>query len=189
MSHPIFTRYIEEFKKQLDRLPLDQLESWANHFQEAWREGRQVFLCGNGGSAANAIHLANDFLYGIAPGESPAMRVIALPSNPAVLTCLGNDIGYDAIFSQQLETLANPGDLLMVFSGSGNSPNIVQALEAAGKLRMRTFAVLGFSGGQCKGIAQNVIHIPLRDMQISEDLQVVIGHMVMQWLHDQGKGE
>ena len=147
-----------------------------------WLERRQVFLCGNGGSAANAIHLANDFLYGVAKANGIGLRIIALPANIAVVTCLGNDIGYADIFAQQLTVLAEPGDLLLVLSGSGNSPNIVKALERARELKMTSYAILGYSGGKCLTLADHPIHFPVDDMQVAEDLQVMIGHMLMQEL-------
>ena len=110
------------------------------------------------------------------------MRVEALSANPAVLTCLANDIGYEQIYAEQLRVKANPSDVLIVFSGSGNSPNVVAALEMGNSMGMKTFAVLGYSGGKCKEIAQHSIHFDIDDMQIAEDLQLVVGHMCMQWL-------
>src|SRR6266850_2465442 len=103
----------------------------AEDLRDCRDSGRQVFLCGNGGSAGNAIHLANDFLYGISRQKGSALRVTALPANSSVLTCLANDEGYDQIFSLQLAVLANRGDVLIALSGSGNSPNIVKVLEQA----------------------------------------------------------
>jgi D-sedoheptulose 7-phosphate isomerase len=143
---------------------------------------RQVFMCGNGGSAGNANHLASDFLYCAAKDPGHALRVVSLAANPSVLTCLGNDEGYDRIFEIQLRELADRGDVLIVFSGSGNSPNIVKALEAAKELGVTSFAVLGCTGGRCKALADHPIHFPIDDMQISEDMQIVVGHMLMQWL-------
>ena len=95
----------------------------AEAMRDCWGEGRQVFLCGNGGSAGNAMHLANDLIFGIAKGGGVGLRALALPSNSSVVTCLANDIGYDRIFSAQLAVQASAGDLLIVLSGSGNSPN------------------------------------------------------------------
>jgi D-sedoheptulose 7-phosphate isomerase len=149
---------------------------------QCWRENRQIFLCGNGGSAANAIHLANDLLYGIDKPAGRGLRVTALPANQAVLTCLANDVAYAEVFSQQLAALACRGDVLLALSGSGNSPNIVNALRKARELGMTSFAILGFSGGQCLRLADNPIHFAVDDMQISEDLQMIAGHMIMQWL-------
>ena len=151
--------------------------------RECWRHGRSVYLCGNGGSAGNAVHLANDYVYGIAKGKGPGLRAHALPANTSVLTCLANDLAYSEIFSAQLEVYARPDDVLIVLSGSGNSPNIVRALEVAKTIGLRTFAVLGYSGGKAKDLADTVIHFPVDDMQIAEDLQLVVGHMVMQWLY------
>lgn len=155
--------------------------------QRCWSENRQVFLCGNGGSAANAIHLANDFLYGVNPSSGRGMRVIALPANPAVLTCLANDLAYEEIFAQQLSVLASPGDILLVLSGSGNSPNIVRAILRARELRLTTFAILGFTGGRALELADHPIYFPVHDMQVAEDLQMMVGHMAMQALARSGR--
>jgi D-sedoheptulose 7-phosphate isomerase len=154
----------------------------ANDLSAAWHERRRVFICGNGGSAANAIHWANDFLYPIAKSGGRGMKMSALPANVSVLTCLANDIGYDEIFSAQLATEAEPGDILIVLSGSGNSPNIVKALKQARASAMKSFALLGYSGGACKELADVVLHFPVEDMQIVEDLQLIVGHMLLQAL-------
>lgn len=150
---------------------------------ECWKSKRRVFLCGNGGSAGNALHLANDLHYGIGKGKLPGMRVQALPANVSVLTCLANDEGYEHIFSSQLAVEGDPGDILVVFSGSGNSPNILKAIEQAKKMGIRSFAVLGYSGGKAKTMVDVPIHFAINDMQISEDLQLIVGHMIMQWLY------
>jgi len=150
---------------------------------ECWLAGRQVFFCGNGGSAGNAIHLANDFLYGIAKRTGGGLKVQALSANPAVMTCLANDVGYDYIYSEQLAVLAASGDLLVVLSGSGNSPNILRVLEQAKTMGVKSCAILGYSGGECKSLADFSIHFPIDDMQIAEDMQLVVGHMLMKWLY------
>jgi len=155
----------------------------AEELHDCWRSGRQVFLCGNGGSAGNAVHLANDFLYGISKTRGSGLRVNALSANSSVLTCLANDEGYDEIFSLQLAVQARPDDVVIVLSGSGNSPNIVKALEQAKEMNLRTFAVLGYTGGKAKALADVSIHFAVDDMQISEDMQLIVGHMVMQWLY------
>ena len=151
--------------------------------RECWLAGRQVFFCGNGGSAGNAIHLANDLLYGIAKRTGAGLKVQALSANPAVMTCLANDVGYDYIYSEQLAVLAESGDLLVVLSGSGNSPNILRVLEQATSMGVKSCAILGYTGGQCKSLADYSVHFSVDDMQISEDLQLVVGHMLTQWLY------
>ncbi len=179
-------QHIEAYTRDLTRaLSLDgmrQVPVLGAAMREAWQKGRGIYMCGNGGSAGNAVHLANDFLYGVGKQKGIGMRVEALSANPAVLTCLANDLGYDQIFSEQLRVKANPGDVLVVLSGSGNSPNVVKALEMGNSLGMKTFAVLGYSGGRCKEVAQCPIHFEVDDMQIAEDLQLIVGHMCMQWL-------
>jgi D-sedoheptulose 7-phosphate isomerase len=149
----------------------------------AWGGRKQVFFCGNGGSAGNAVHLANDLLYGIAKTLGGGMKVQALPANTAVVTCLANDIGYEQIFSAQIAVLGEQGDLLIALSGSGNSPNILKALEAARERGLTTAAILGYSGGKAKAMCDIPVHFAVDDMQISEDLQLVVGHMAMQWLY------
>lgn len=146
------------------------------------KEDRHIFLCGNGGSAANAMHIANDLLYLRSRGKG--IKVAALPANQAVLTCLANDAGYENIFSFQLEQLGKEGDILIVLSGSGNSPNILKAVNIAKKMRISTCAILGFDGGKCLSLVDIPIHFPINDMQIAEDLQLIVGHMVMQWLKE-----
>jgi D-sedoheptulose 7-phosphate isomerase len=148
----------------------------------ARREKRQVFICGNGGSAATAMHWANDLLYGVNKLGHGMLRVNALPANSSVLTCLANDISYAEVFSTQLQALASTGDLLVVISGSGNSPNVIRALEEARRLGVKSYALLGFNGGQCKGLADVPIHFPIDDMQLVEDLHMIVGHMLMKSL-------
>ena len=175
-----YSRRLQEVLLTADWFGVSQL---AQAMLESWQQGRRVFLCGNGGSAGNAIHLANDFLYGIAKTTGGGLRVMALSANSAVMTCLANDVGYDHIFSEQLAVQAKEGDLLIVLSGSGNSGNIVRVLEQASVMGVRSFAILGFSGGKSKQLADVAIHFPVDDMQIAEDLQLIVGHMVMQWLY------
>lgn len=160
----------------------DGVADLAAELGACWKDGRQVFICGNGGSAANAAHLANDFLYGISKKLGSGVRVSALSANPSVLTCLANDCGYEAIFSMQLAVQGRAGDVLIVLSGSGNSPNIVAALEQAKNMRVKSYAILGYDGGKAKTLADVPIHFDVHDMQISEDLQLIAGHMAMQWL-------
>jgi D-sedoheptulose 7-phosphate isomerase len=178
-----FADYSSRLQSSLAAAEWSGVAQLAADVYDCWVQKKQVFICGNGGSAGNAIHLANDFLYGIANRPGGGLRVNALSANPAVITCLANDIGYDRIYSEQLSVLANPGDLLVVLSGSGNSPNIVAALEQAKAMKVKSYAILGFTGGRCKKLADVPIHFAVDDMQISEDLQLVVGHMLMQWLY------
>ena len=125
--------------------------------------------------------------YGIGacgPGKKqPGLRIEALPANSGVITCLANDTGYENIFSHQIEVKCRRGDILIALSGSGNSPNIIRALETANNLGVDTYAILAFNGGHCKNLAQTAIHFEVNDMQIAEDTQLVVGHLCMQWLN------
>jgi D-sedoheptulose 7-phosphate isomerase len=163
---------------------MQQVPVLAAALRDAWQAGRSIFLCGNGGSAGNAVHLANDMLYGVGlNNRRGGLKVEALSANTAVLTCLANDIGYDQIYSEQLRVKADAGDVLIVLSGSGNSANVVKALETGNRIGMKTFAILAFDGGLCRSLAQHPIHFEIDDMQIAEDLQLMIGHICMQWLY------
>ena len=178
-----FFNYSEKLKELLSSFDWTVVQELAKDLDICWREGRRVFFCGNGGSAGNAIHLANDFLYGISKEMGNALRIHALPANTAVITCLANDEGYDNIFSSQLAVMGNPGDIAIALSGSGNSANILKALEVCQAKQIKSYAILGFSGGKALDLANRSIHIPINDMQISEDLQLIIGHLLMQWLY------
>ena len=153
----------------------------------AWTKQQTVYIIGNGGSAANAIHIANDLHYGIGGcgkgAKIAGLRVEALPANQGIITCLGNDIGYENIFSHQLCVKGQPGDVLIALSGSGNSQNIVNGIEKAKETGMDTFAILGFEGGKCKEMVDVPIHFSISDMQIAEDTQLITGHLCMQWLN------
>jgi D-sedoheptulose 7-phosphate isomerase len=178
-----FSEYSDRLRAVLAATDWSGVAQLGEELLDCWKTRRQVFLCGNGGSAGNAIHLANDLLYGISKQKGSALRVTALPANSSVLTCLANDEGYDQIFSLQLAVLANRGDVLIALSGSGNSPNIVKVLEQAREMGVKTYAILGYAGGKAKELADVALHFPVDDMQISEDLQLIAGHMVMQWLY------
>jgi len=180
--------YLQRLQSCFSAEVLAAVETLAEELRHAWIEGRHVYICGNGGSAANAIHIANDLHYGVGacgPGPSlPGLRVEALPANAGIITCLANDTGYANIYAHQLQVKGRPGDLLIVLSGSGNSANVVQALETANALGLKTFAILAYSGGRCRELAEVPIHFAIDDMQIAEDTQLVVGHLCMQWLSD-----
>jgi D-sedoheptulose 7-phosphate isomerase len=181
--HTLFKSYSARLTAALDTYDWNNLAPLAQAVEHCWGSGHQVFLCGNGGSAGNAIHLANDYLYGIAKETGKGLKVQALPANSAVMTCLANDVGYDSIFSEQLAVLGQSGDLIICLSGSGNSPNILKVLDQAKKMGIQSCAILGFSGGKAKALADIPLHFPVDDMQIAEDLQLVVGHMLMQYLY------
>jgi len=181
----LFGDYSLRLNATLEGFDWAPVERLAYDLLDCWQTGRQVFLAGNGGSGGNANHLSNDFLYALSKTPGSGLRVHSLSANPSVITCLANDEGYDQVFSLQLAVLARKGDVLIALSGSGNSLNIVRALQEARTIGMTSYAVLGFSGGKAKALADVPIHFHVDDMQISEDAQMIVGHMMMQWLHEQ----
>ena len=178
-SNSLFTEYSQKLAQCVTSFDWSPVEKLAEMVETARKQRRQVFICGNGGSAANALHIANDFTAAMFKGTRDAIRANALPANVGVLSCIGNDLSYEVIFSQQLRVLAEPGDLLIVLSGSGNSPNILAVLDEAKAQGVTSVAILGFDGGKALAKADHIIHFALNDMQIVEDLQIAVGHMIM----------
>lgn len=172
--------YLNRLSTALESVDLNKLYMLATDLEKCREDKSQIFLVGNGGSAGNAMHIENDFLFGARSFNGIGLRIHALSSNPSVITCLGNDLGYEEIYSYQLKTYANKGDILIVLSGSGNSANVIRALEEASLLGMRTHAIVGFDGGKASRLANNVIHVNKSDMQIAEDAQIVLLHVLMQ---------
>lgn len=182
MTQTITADYCTQLTQALTLIDPQTIDELVNKIFTLRQNRGALYLCGNGGSAANAIHITNDFIFGAEPKGS-SIRAEALSANSSVLTCLGNDIGYENIFSHQLKVKANAEDMLIVLSGSGNSANIINALAQANTLGLTTVAILGFDGGKAKSMADIVFHFDINDMQISEDLQVIIGHIVMKSLY------
>jgi D-sedoheptulose 7-phosphate isomerase len=182
------SNYIELLTEALKMLDTHALNNFSNTLIELLKHKKTLYICGNGGSAANALHIANDFTFGISPSGN-AMSVEALPSNSAVLTCLANDIGYENIYSHQLKVKARKGDVLLVLSGSGNSINIINAINQAKEIGLHTAGILGFDGGEVLSLVDTALHFKVNDMQISEDAQVVVGHILMKILNSKiGEG-
>lgn len=183
-----FTKnYIDNINNLFNDEITAQIKLLADDIQKSWLNRSSIYICGNGGSAGNAMHIANDFHYGVgcnSNSQSPGIRFIALPSNPSIITCLANDIGYENIYSHQLEVLAEQSDILIVLSGSGNSANVINALQYASTKKIKSYAVLAFDGGQCKNLADVPIHFKINDMQIAEDVQLILFHICMQWIKE-----
>jgi len=178
----IFRKYTGLLGGLVSSFDYSTLMEFGRSLRETWAEDRSVFIFGNGGSATNAMHFASDLFYGTAKNGGRGMRARALPANQSIVTCLANDTSYEEIFSRQLKVFARKGDTAIALSGSGNSPNVVRGLEEAKSIGMKTVAILGYSGGKCLPIADLALHFAVDDMQVSEDMQLIAGHMVTQWL-------
>jgi D-sedoheptulose 7-phosphate isomerase len=175
----IIEAYSSKLSEALAACDPSKFEELRNELERVWKRNAQVFLCGNGGSAANADHAANDLVYGLSP-NGRGVNAHSLCANFSVNSCAANDTGYENIFAHQLRVMGKPQDLLICFSGSGNSENILLAIKAAKELGIVTAGVLGFTGGKAKGILDIPIHFSIDDMQIAEDLQMMIIHMLVQ---------
>lgn len=175
--------YARHLADMLARLDSDAVGRVIGHFLEAREQGNRIFFCGNGGSAATASHFANDIAIGTRTPDKP-FRAISLTDNAAVLTAIANDDGYDEIFVQQLQTLMEPGDIVVAISASGNSVNVVNALEYAKSKDNITIALTGFDGGKLKEIADTVIHIAANKGEYGpvEDMHMVLDHLIGTYL-------
>jgi D-sedoheptulose 7-phosphate isomerase len=172
------TEYIQAQKAAHDSIPVESVAQLIEKLGTALREGRQVLVFGNGGSAANASHFATDLGKGASDKVGKRFRVLSLTDNVSWMTALGNDYAYEDIFAGQLQNYGNPGDIAMGISVSGNSPNCVKALEWARKNGLRTVALVGAKRGRMADIAEQVLVI--NDMHYGrvEDAQMGICHML-----------
>lgn len=153
-------------------------------FLDAREKGRRIFFIGNGGSAATASHFANDISIGTRVKEKP-FKAISLTDNVAILTAVGNDDGYEFIFTKQLQNLAEPSDLLVAISASGNSPNIIHAVKYAKELKMTTIGLTGFDGGILRDLSDIKIHVKTRKGEYGpvEDIHMFIDHLLGSFLN------
>jgi D-sedoheptulose 7-phosphate isomerase len=180
--------YLTGLKTVLDKLPLDIIEQIASALEKAHADRRQIFVIGNGGSAATASHMMNDLNKGTLghKGDAPwgRFRVIALTDNVSLMTAWGNDTDYNHIFSEPLKNLANPGDLLICISASGNSPNILAACDTAKQLGLKIIALTGFTGGKLAKVSDIALVVPSHDYGPVEDVHMILDHILTSYLYE-----
>lgn len=167
---------------RLQDLDLGAIIDMADVLQEARREGRQVFLAGNGGSATIASFFCTDFCKTAAGEGKRPMRALSLTDNVSYLTAVANDIGYDSVFVRQLENWLESGDLVFLISGSGSSPNVVRAAEFAKAKGAKVLAMTGFDGGKLRPMADICLHVPCDQYGVIEDLHQAACHMLAFYL-------
>jgi D-sedoheptulose 7-phosphate isomerase len=181
--------FLERVGEELRRVNPAEVKALADAVYECYEHGRFVFLCGNGGSGSNASHFCEDLGKGTLRREDfdndrkRRLRIVSLTDNTPYILAWGNDEGFDRIFVEQLKNLASPQDLLIAISGSGNSPNVLQAVEWANRSGLKTFGCSGFSGGKLRTLAQQGLHVPLDDMGIVESVHLAVFHWVVDDLH------
>ena len=178
--------YLEEIRRGIDSLPANDVARFLECLERAYNEDRQVYVIGNGGSAATASHMACDLAKNVYPPASMTavrrFRVTSLTDNVALITALANDCGYDRIFSEQLNNLLQKDDLLIAISASGNSPNILDGIALARERGARTAALLGFDGGHARKIVDVALVVGSDDYGHVEDLHLVLNHLVAAWM-------
>jgi D-sedoheptulose 7-phosphate isomerase len=180
--------FLERVGQELLRVNPAEVQALADAIHECYRAGRLVFLCGNGGSGSNCSHFCEDLGKGTLRREDfgtdkKRLRVVSLTDNTPYILAWGNDEGFERIFVEQLKNLASAGDLLIAISGSGNSPNVLRAVEWANAHGLKTFGCTGFSGGKLRTLAQQGLHVPLDDMGIVESIHLTAFHWVVDDLH------
>jgi phosphoheptose isomerase len=174
--------YLDELARAAATIDLQSLDRATTVLLDAYTEGRIVFSCGNGGSAAVANHLQCDHVKGVRSGTDLQSRVISLSSNIELLTAIANDVGYHDAFAYQLCAQSQPGDVLIVISSSGKSLNILRALQWARANNLRTIALTGFDGGGARSMAEIAIHVESTNYGIVEDLHQSIMHAMAQYI-------
>lgn len=178
--------YISKLKEYCEReiavinnLNMNSINQVMNILETARLEEKNIFICGNGGSAATASHYCCDFNKGVSENQEKKYNFECLNDNIPTLMAISNDIGYEEIFRFPLKNKMKSGDILIGISGSGNSKNVVNAMEYAKSIGGTTIAIVGYSGGKMKKIADYNIHVNINNMQISEDIHMMLDHMMM----------
>lgn len=177
--------YLDRLRQEIDRVSHDELKRWADLIYDAWRHDRFVFIFGNGGSGTTASHMAEDLGKStLRPDElrdesKRRLKVLSLTDNLGWIMAVGNDLAYDQIFVQQLMNYGGPGDLVIAISGSGNSPNVLNAVDWANRHGLTTFGLTGYNGGKLRQSQQCGLHVDLDDMGMVESIHLCLFHWVL----------
>jgi len=170
----------------IEKIDVEKVNRAIEWFREARGSGRHIFVCGNGGSASTASHFACDIVKGASFGRESRFRIMALTDQLPTLTAYANDVSYECVFAEQLKNFAERGDLFMAISGSGNSPNVLRAMEHANATGCKTIALTGRDGGKLAPMAQLSIQVPVGHMGRIEDAHMVVCHMIAYCFMEEG---
>jgi D-sedoheptulose 7-phosphate isomerase len=174
--------YLDTVSDLLAVVSREDIQKIVDLVRDAYKNDKQVFIMGNGGSAATASHLACDLQKGITSMGTKRFRVMAVTDNVAVMTAWANDADYSEIFAQQIATWVEPGDLVLGISGSGNSPNVIKGIEVANEKGAITAGLAGFKGGKLAQVAKYSVVVPSDNMQHIEDVHMVVSHLLFRYL-------
>ena len=183
-----YANYFNRLKDTLDRIDTGSINSIVDILLQCREKSGTMYIFGNGGSAANASHIAGDFMKGISYGMDKRFRTHCLNDNIAGTTAITNDLSYDEIFIEQLRTYLSPGDVVIGISGSGNSENVVRAVKWARDNGAITIGLTGYKGGKLIDVAEHVLLVPIDDMEITEDAHTIVFHAIKQEVNRRLKG-
>jgi D-sedoheptulose 7-phosphate isomerase len=178
--------YKSELLKAIDAIDLGKVTQVIELFREARDQGRRIFVCGNGGSASTASHFACDILKGASYQREKRFRIMALTDQLPTLTAYANDVGYDCVFCEQLKNFAEPGDVFLAISGSGNSTNVIEAMKYANETGCRTIAMTGRNGGKLGPLAEINLQVSVPHMGRIEDAHMIACHMIGYYFMEEG---
>ena len=178
MQKKLYENYFSRLIQCVNNLDRNEVEQFINILNTAKEEGRTIYTMGNGGSAATASHFCCDFNKGMSYGQPKRFKMICLNDNDATMLAYANDVSYDDVFVEQLKNFLTPNDIVIAISGSGNSKNIIKAVEYANVIGATTVGMTGFNGGILKKIAKYSLNTNVDDMQITEDIHMMICHMM-----------
>lgn len=177
--------YLDRLQREVQRTSQADLKQWADLIFEAWDKGRFVFILGNGGSGTTASHMSEDLGKSTLRSEDlrdeskKRLKVLSLTDNAGWIMAVGNDVAYDQIFVQQLMNYGGPGDVVIAISGSGNSPNVLNAVDWAERHGLITFGLTGYDGGKLKKVQRYGLHVDLHDMGMVESIHLCLFHWVL----------
>ena len=178
-------QYVGRLQAELARVDQQEIRRWADLIYDAWEHERFIFVFGNGGSSITARHISEDFAKSsmktkhLHDVSRKRLKIMSLTDNLGWILAVGNDVGYEHIFVQQLMNYGGPGDLAIAISGSGNSPNVLEAIDWANRHELKTFSLTGYDGGKLRRAAQAGMHVPLDDMGMVESIHLCLFHWVL----------
>lgn len=182
-----YSQYIENYialeRKVLSELDVAAIDAALTLLVEGWEKGSTVYVFGNGGSSSTASHFQNDFNKGLSETLEKKFNFVCLNDNVPTVMAVANDLGFEEIFRYQLKNRVKPGDIILAISGSGNSPNVIHAVEYAKEQGCKIIGLTGYSGGKLKALSDISLHAPVMSMQVAEDIHMIFDHLMMSVLY------
>lgn len=171
--------YLEAEMNVIHKLDIDTINEVINEIMGTYEKEGNIYIFGNGGSSATASHFANDFNKGLSEGQKKKFRFCCLNDNMPIVMAIANDCGFDKVFVMQLEEKVQKNDLVIGISGSGNSYNVIRALEYAKEQNVKTIGITGYDGGKVSKIVNISLNVPVKNMQLTEDIHMIFDHLIM----------